>query len=545
MGGLNEIGKNLTIIEYADEMVVIDCGLAFPDSELLGVDIVIPDTSFLVKNSEKVKAIVLTHGHEDHIGALPYVLKNLSVPVYGTGLTLGLVELKLREHRILGECELRKIKAGNTVKIGKSFRIEFIRTNHSIADSVALAIYTPAGIVVHTGDFKIDCTPIVGDMIDLARFGALGKQGVLALMSDSTNVERRGFTMSESTVGERFSEIFNSYEHSRIIVATFSSNIHRVQQIINTAVKCGRKIAVSGRSMLNVMEVAEELGYLKIPQGAIIDLDSINKYRPEQLCIITTGSQGEPMSALTRMAFSIHKKIELGKGDLVIFSSSPIPGNEKDIYNLINELFKKGVEVIYESLSEVHVSGHACSEELKIMLGLVKPKYFIPVHGEHRHLVKHAHLAEIMGVKRNNIFILDIGDTLEIGGNDAGVTDKVPSGRVLVDGYGVGDVGSIVLRDRKHLGEDGIIIVVIGISEDDGSILSGPDVISRGFVYVRESEDLIGEIKKLTGEAVESSRKKSGNDWGAIKNVVRTQLAEYLYDKTKRKPMILPVIIEI
>ncbi len=545
LGGMNEIGKNLTVFEYADEMIVVDCGLAFPDDEMLGVDIVIPDTTYLLKNSDRIKGIVLTHGHEDHIGALPYLLKNLHVPVYGTRLTIGLVELKLREHGILGECDLKSVKAGSIIALGDTFKVEFIRINHSIADAVALAIHTPAGVIVHTGDFKIDCTPIGGEMIDLARFGELGKKGVTLLMSDSTNVERRGFTMSESTVGERFDEIFNSHEHSRIIVATFSSNIHRVQQIINTAEKCGRKIAVSGRSMLNVMDVAVELGYLKVPEGLIIDLDNINRYRPEQLCIITTGSQGEPMSALTRMANSDHRKVELGKGDLVIFSSSPIPGNEKDIYNLINELFKKGVDVIYESLSEVHVSGHACSDELKIMLGLVKPTYFVPVHGEHRHLVKHAKLAELMGVKKNNVFILEIGDTLEVCRNSAGLTDRVTSGRVLVDGYGVGDVGNVVLRDRKHLGEDGIIIVVIGISNDEGGVISGPEVISRGFVYVKESEDLIGEIKVVASEAVEQSRRKNGNDWNGIKNVVRSHLADFLYDRTKRKPMILPVLIEI
>lgn len=545
LGGLNEIGKNLTVIEYADEMIVIDCGLAFPDDEMLGVDIVIPDTTYLVKNKDKIKGIVLTHGHEDHIGALPYVLKTVNVPIYGTRLTMGLVGLKLKEHGILRDCELKNIKAGSIIRLGEHFKVEFIRTNHSIADAVALAIKTPVGTIVHTGDFKIDCTPIGGEMIDLARFGELGKRGVLLMMSDSTNVERRGFTMSESSVGERFEEIFNSHEKSRIIVATFSSNIHRVQQIINTAIKCGRKIAVSGRSMLNVMEVATDLGYIKIPDGVIIDLDSIKRYRPEQLCIITTGSQGEPMSALKRMAFSDHRKVELHKGDLVIFSSSPIPGNEKDIYNLINALFKKEVDVIYESLSEVHVSGHACADELKIMLGLVKPKYFIPVHGEHRHLVKHAYLAELMGIKKENIFILDIGDTLEIDEDSANRSDRVTAGRVLVDGYGVGDVGNVVLRDRKHLGEDGIIIVVIGISEDGLSTISGPEVISRGFVYVKESVDLIEEIKVVAQEAVEMSQKKNGNDWNGIKNIVRSQLAEFLYEKTKRKPMILPVIIEI
>lgn len=544
LGGLNEIGKNMTVIEYGNEMIVIDCGLAFPDEELLGVDIVIPDITYLIKNADKVKAIVLTHGHEDHIGALPYVLKNLSVPVYGTRLALGLVELKLREHGVLSNATLKTVKAGSQIKLGANFKVEFIRVNHSIADSVGLAITTPAGTIVHTGDFKIDTTPIESEMIDLARFGEIGKRGVLLLMSDSTNVERRGFTMSESTVGERFDEIFASSRNKRIIVATFSSNIHRVQQIVNAAVKYKRKIAVSGRSMLNVIDVAVKLGYLHAPENTIIDLDTINRYKPSQLVIITTGSQGEPMSALTRMAFSDHKKIEIGKGDLVIFSSSPIPGNEKSVSNLINELFKKEVDVIYESLSEVHVSGHACSEELKIMLSLVKPKYFLPVHGEHRHLVKHARLAESVGVKSKNIFVADIGDTLEIDDKGARIGDKVQSGRVLVDGYGVGDVGNVVLRDRKHLGEDGIIVVVIGI-DSAGNILAGPDVISRGFVYVKESGNLMEEIRDVVFDAVESVRHKHGGDWTYLKGNVRNRLSEFIYDETKRKPMILPIVMEI
>ena len=544
LGGLDEIGKNLTVIEYGDEMIVIDCGLAFPDDELLGVDIVIPDISYLTKNAEKVKGIVLTHGHEDHIGALPYVLRSLNVPVYGTRLTLGLVELKLREHGILSVCKLKTVKAGNTIKLGSCFKVEFIRTNHSIADSVGLAITTPVGTVVHTGDFKIDSTPIESEMIDLARFGELGKNGVLLMMSDSTNVERRGFTMSESTVGERFDEIFSNHPHHRIIVATFSSNIHRVQQIINSAVKHRRKIAVSGRSMLNVMDVAREIGYIHMPAGTLIELDDINNYKPSQLVIITTGSQGEPMSALTRMANSDHRKVEIGKGDLVIFSSSPIPGNEKAIFNLINELFKKEVEVIYESLSEVHVSGHACSEELKIMLKLVKPKFFLPVHGEHRHLVKHAKLGEITGLNKKNIFIAEIGDVLETDGKTAQICDKVPAGRVLVDGYGVGDVGSVVLRDRKHLGQDGIIIVVTAVDEM-GNIISGPDIISRGFVYVRESEDLMDEIKSLVQGCLQNALRKNPGDHNGVKNLIRNRLGDYLYDTTKRKPMILPVLIEV
>jgi len=544
LGGLNEIGKNMTVIEYGNDIIVIDCGLAFPDGELLGVDIVIPDASYLVKNADKVRGIVLTHGHEDHIGALPYILKNLQVPVYGTRLTLGLVELKLSEHGVLGESTLKTIKAGSQIKLGSSFKVEFVRVNHSIADSVGLAITTPQGTIVHTGDFKIDTTPIESEMIDLARFGEIGKRGVLLLMSDSTNVERRGFTMSESSVGERFDDIFRNSQSKRIIVATFSSNIHRVQQIINAAVKYKRKIAVSGRSMLNVIDVAMKLGYLHVPENTIIDLDTINRYKPSQLVIITTGSQGEAMSALTRMAFSDHKKIELGSGDLVIFSSSPIPGNEKSVSNLINELFKKGVDVIYESLSEVHVSGHACSEELKIILSLIKPKYFMPVHGEHRHLVKHKQLAQAVGVKEKNIFIMDIGDTLEIDEKTAKIGDKVCAGRVLVDGYGVGDVGNVVLRDRKHLGEDGIIVVVVGV-DGSGNILSGPEVISRGFVYVKESGDLMEEIRDVVFDAVESARYKHGNDFTYFKSNVRNRLSDFIYEETKRKPMILPIVMEI
>lgn len=545
LGGLNEIGKNLTIIEYADEMVVIDCGLGFPDVEMLGVDIVIPDTTYLVRNKDKIKGILLTHGHEDHIGGLPYVLKTINPPVYGTNLTLGLLELKLKEHRILNQCTLKKVKAGSVIKLGSSFKIEFIRTNHSFADAVAIAVTTPLGTIVHTGDFKIDCTPIDGEMIDLTRFGELGKRGVLLLMSDSTNVERRGMSMSESSVGERFDEIFKKNSHLRIIVATFSSNIHRVQQIVNSAVKTRRKIAVSGRSMINVIEVARELGYVHIPNGMLIELDEINRFKPGQIVIITTGSQGEAMSALTRMAFSDHKKVEVGKGDLVILSSNPIPGNEKSVSKVVNELYKKGVEVIHESLSEVHVSGHAYAEELKMILGLCRPKYFMPVHGEHRHLVKHSQLAKQMGVRDKNVFIMDIGDVLEIDDKAAAVTDKVPSGKILVDGYGVGDVGNVVLRDRKHLGQDGIIIVIVGVSGTDGSITSGPDVISRGFVYVKEAENLMEEVKNVVYDSIVSATAKNGSDWNGMKNNVRNHLSDFLYEKTKRKPMILPVIMEL
>jgi len=539
LGGLDEIGKNLTVIEYEDEIMVIDCGLAFPDEDMLGIDLVIPDTTYLVKNKDKIKGIVLTHGHEDHIGALPYVLKNLNVPIYGTKLTLGLVAHKLREHAMLADSTLICVKAGAVMSLSENLKVEFIRVNHSIADAVALAIHTPAGVIVHTGDFKIDCTPIEGEMINLTRFGELGKKGVLLLMSDSTNVERPGYTMSESTVGDRFDEIFKKSE-KRIIVASFASNVHRVQQIINSAVKNDRKVAVSGRSMQTIIDVALELGYLHVPEGTLIPIEEVNRHQPSKLVIITTGSQGEPMSALTRMAFSDHRKVEIKADDLVILSANPIPGNEKAVSKVINELFKKGADVIYEALSEVHVSGHACTEELKLILGLVKPKYFVPVHGEHRHLVRHAGLGELMGVKNKNIFILKIGDVLDVGYEGAWVSGAVPSGKVLVDGYGVGDVGNIVLRDRKHLSEDGIIIVVVTLSEINGQILSGPDVLSRGFVYVRESEDLMDELKIVVTEALTDSK----GDWNSKKTAIRNQLSDFIYDKTKRKPMILPVIME-
>ncbi|MBR5218718.1 MAG: ribonuclease J [Clostridia bacterium] len=539
LGGLDEIGKNLTVIEYEDEIMVIDCGLAFPDEDMLGIDLVIPDTTYLVKNKDKIKGIVLTHGHEDHIGALPYVLKNLDVPIYGTKLTLGLVAHKLREHGMLTDSTLICVKAGAVMSLSENLKVEFIRVNHSIADAVALAIHTPAGVIVHTGDFKIDCTPIEGEMINLTRFGELGRKGVLLLMSDSTNVERPGYTMSESTVGDRFDEIFKKSE-KRIIVASFASNVHRVQQIINSAVKNNRKVAVSGRSMQTVIDVATELDYLHVPEGTLIPIEEVNRHQPSKLVIITTGSQGEPMSALTRMAFSDHRKVEIKADDLVILSANPIPGNEKAVSKVINELFKKGADVIYEALSEVHVSGHACTEELKLILGLVKPKYFVPVHGEHRHLVRHAALGELMGVKKKNIFLLRIGDVLDVGYEGAWVAGAVPSGQVLVDGYGVGDVGNIVLRDRKHLSEDGIIVVVVTLSETSGQILSGPDVLSRGFVYVRESEGLMEELKTVVTDALTASK----GDWNSKKTAIRNQLGDYIYDKTKRKPMILPVIME-
>lgn len=544
LGGLNEIGKNMTVIEYGEEILVIDCGLAFPSESMLGIDLVIPDTTYLARNREKVVGLLLTHGHEDHIGAVPFALKNFQAPIYGSRMTLGLLEHKLREHGMQRDADLCTVKPGTMEKIGQHFKVEFINVNHSIAGALALAIHTPAGVLVHTGDFKIDCTPINGEMINLTRFGDLGKAGVLALFSDSTNVERAGYTMSERTVGERFDEIFKQSADKRIIVASFASNVHRLQQIINSAVRNRRKVAVSGRSMLTICEVATELGYLHVPKGTIISLEDIGRYRPEQLVIVTTGSQGEPMSALTRMAFSDHRSVEIGHGDLVILSANPIPGNEKAVSTVINELFKKGAEVIYEALAEVHVSGHACSEELKLILGLVKPKYFIPVHGEHRHLVRHARLGELMGVKPENVFVLGIGDVLELSSKSAAVTGTVVSGQVLVDGIGVGDVGNIVLRDRKHLGEEGLIVAVVTLSKEK-EILAGPDIISRGFVYVRESEDLMEEMKDVVTDAVIAGKHTGHGDWNSIKTSIRNMLGDYIFEKTKRKPVILPVITEV
>lgn len=544
IGGLDEIGKNLTAFEFGNEIVIVDCGMAFPDDNMPGVDMVINDISYLVKNRQKIKGIFLTHGHEDHIGGLPYFLKEINVPVYGTKLTLGLVENKLKEHNLLSAVKLVRTRPGNVIQAGKNFSVEFITTNHSIADSVALAIKTPAGTVVHMGDFKIDSTPIVGEVIDLARLGELGKEGVLALMSDSTNVERPGYAMSEKTVGHKFETIFQNCD-KRIIVATFASNVHRVQQIIDAAAKNGRKVAVSGRSMENIVEISILLGYMKVPEGVLINIDNIKKYRPNQVVIITTGSQGEPMSALTRMAFSDHRKVEVTKDDLIIISASPIPGNEKPVSNVINELFKIGAEVIYKSLLDVHVSGHACQEELKLIMSLVKPKYFIPVHGEHRHLVLHKRLAEDMGIPPENSFVLTNGSVLELGPNGAKVTGNVQAGQVLVDGLGVGDVGNIVLRDRKHLAQDGLIIIVITIDGEKKELASKPDVISRGFVYVREAEQLIEEIRNISAESVEESISRKNMDWTLMKNNIKSSVAGYIYDRTKRKPMILPIIEEV
>ena len=544
LGGLNEIGKNMTVFECGGEIIVVDSGMAFPDDTVLGVDCVIPDMTYLINNKDKVKGIMITHGHEDHIGSIAYLLRNVNAPVFGTRLSLGLIEQKLKEHGILSVAKLNRVTAGDNVKISKNFTVEFIRVNHSISDAVGMAIKTPVGTVVHTGDFKIDCTPIEGSMIDLAKFGELGKKGVLALMSDSTNVERAGYTMSERTVGEKFETIFKG-TRSRIFVATFASNVDRVQQIINAAVRNRRKVAVSGRSMINIIDVASTLGYLKIPEGTMIPIEDVKKYQDHQLVIITTGSQGEPMSALTRMAFSDHKKIEIGKGDLVIISASPIPGNEKTISNVINELYRKGADVIHSALTEVHVSGHACREELKIIMGLVKPKFFIPVHGESRHLRRHAMLGEEMGIGRKNIFKLENGSVLELTSDTAKVTGTVQAGEVLVDGYGVGDVGSIVLRDRKHLAEDGIIMVVAAIHGKTRKLAAPPEVITRGFIYMRDNEGLMEELRKVAAISVQDTLISKTHDWNTIKNNVKSALGNFIFDGTHRKPMIIPVILDV
>lgn len=543
LGGLNEIGKNLTVFEYGKDIIVLDCGIAFPDEEMLGVDLVIPDFNYLIKNANKVRGLVLTHGHEDHIGAIPYLLKELNVPVYGTRLTLGLVEHKLKEHNILSSAKLNKVSAGDKIKLGE-ITVEFIRTNHSIADACAIAFHTPVGIILHTGDFKIDSTPVTGQMIDLARFAELSKEGVTLLMSDSTNAERPGYTMSESTIGGTLDEIFSQNKKNRIIVATFASNIHRMQQIIDTAHKCGRKVAVSGRSMENILTVAIELGYMKVPNGVLVNIDNLKKYNKEQTVIITTGSQGEPMSALYRMAYSDHKKIEITSGDVVVVSASPIPGNEKFISRVINELFKKGAKVIYESMADIHVSGHACQEELKLILGVTKPKFFMPVHGEYRHLIRHGELAEKVGIDSKNIFISENGKVLEVSEKSAKFNSTVPSGRVFVDGLGVGDVGNIVIRDRKHLSQDGLIVIVVTLSQDR-KIVAGPDIISRGFVYVRESEDLMQEAKEVALTTLEKCLEKGAVDWASLKGEVKGDVSDFIFKETKRRPMILPVIMEI
>lgn len=543
LGGLNEIGKNMTVVEYKDEILIIDCGLSFPDEEMLGIDVVIPDITYLENNSKKIKGIVLTHGHEDHIGGLPYFLKKINVPIYGTRLTLGLVENKLREHRLENKVKTQVKNPGDTVHLGR-FKVEFIKVSHSIPDAVGLCIQTPVGRIVHTGDFKIDYTPIDGEAINLSRFAEIGNSGVLALLADSTNVERPGYTVSERTVGETFEKIFTHAE-KRIIVASFSSNVHRLQQIVDAAHLCHRKIAFSGRSMVNVVKVASELGYLNIPDGMHININDINRYPDNEIVVATTGSQGEPMSALVRMANSEHRQMSLQEGDMVIMSASAIPGNEKTVSSVINLLYQKGVDVIYEDLADVHVSGHACQEELKLIHTLVKPRYFIPVHGEYRHLARHAQLASDLGMSRNHIFIGQNGNVIEMGKDFAHMKDTVPSGYVLVDGLGVGDVGNIVLRDRKVLSEDGLMVVVVTLSKKENKIISGPDVISRGFVYVRESEELMDGARNVVRESLESCLKKNSREWSTMKSTMRESLSRYLYNKTKRNPMILPIINEI
>ena len=545
LGGLQEIGKNMTIFEYGNEIIIVDCGVAFPQDDMLGIDLVIPDFTYLQKNRDKIKGLLLTHGHEDHIGSIPYFLKEFDVPIYGTRLTLGLLENKLREHGLLEKTTLNCVKAGDTVKF-KNFKVEFICTTHSIADSVAMAIYTPAGLVVHSGDFKIDYTPIHGDAIDLQRFAELGKEGVLLFLCESTNCDQPGYTMSEKTVGQIFERIFEESPTQRIMVATFSSNIHRIQQIVNSAVKHHRKIAVMGRSMENSVRTASELGYLDIPKNALIEISEIKNYTDKQLVIITTGSQGEPMAALSRMASNEHRQVEIKPGDKIIISASPIPGNEKTISKVINELLKKGAEVVYEgALKEVHVSGHAKQEELKLLHALVKPKYLMPVHGEYKHLFKHQELAMSMGMKKKDIFIMGIGEVLEVNQRGAKINGSVPSGQIFVDGLGVGDVGNIVIRDRKHLSQDGLMIVVVTMEKESSQILAGPDIISRGFVYVKESENLIEEARNVVMEALAKCERKQISDWSYIKSLIRDSLREYLWQKTKRRPMILPIIMEV
>ena len=543
LGGVNEIGKNLTAIEYKNDIVVIDCGLKFPDEDMFGIDLVIPDITYLIKNKEKVSGIFLTHGHEDHIGALPYVLKQLNVPVYGTKLTLGIVETKLKEHGLLSSTELIRVKPRDVIRLN-SVSVEFIKTNHSIADSVAIAVHTPLGVVLHTGDFKVDYTPIDGEAMDFARFAELGKKGVLAMMADSTNVERAGYTNSEKIVGESLTRIFGKTK-GRIIIATFASNIHRIQQIIDAASVYGRKVAVSGRSMENILNVAIELGYIELDKDTLVSIDQINKYNNDQVVIITTGSQGEPMSALSRMAASEHRKVNIVEGDTIIISATPIPGNEKLVSKVINQLFKKGAEVIYGSQENIHVSGHACQEELKLMQTLVKPKNFIPVHGEYRHLKQHGELAIKLGLDPKNVIIPEVGDIIEVTRSGIKKNGSVVSGQIFVDGLGVGDVGNIVLRDRKHLSQDGILTVVVTLSKESKTIVAGPDVISRGFVYVRESEGLMDEAKDIVRNILLDCEEKKITDWATLKSNVRDELRAYLYEKTKRKPMILPIIMEI
>ena len=543
LGGLEEIGNNMTVFEYEDEIIIVDCGLEFPTDDMLGVDLVIPDVTYLERNKDKIKGLVITHGHEDHIGAIPYVLKQINIPIYGTKLTIGLIKNKLEEHKLLRSTKLYEVEAGQTINFGK-MSVEFIRSCHSIPDSVMLAIYTPVGTVMHTGDFKIDYTPINSEMTDLNRIAEIGSKGVLALLSDSTNSERKGYTMSERTVGKEFDKLFVNCT-KRIVVATFASNVHRVQQIVDAAVANGRKIAVCGRSMINMIETARELGYMNVPENVFIDIDMIKNYTDEQLVIITTGSQGETMSALTRMAAGEHKKIVITPNDLIIISANPIPGNEKSVSKVIDDLLQIGADVVYNALADIHVSGHACQEEQKLILALTKPKYFIPVHGEYRQLMAHAETAVKVGVDPNNIFMSTNGRVIELNENEGKQTGSVPCGKILVDGYGVGDVGNVVLRDRQHLSQDGLIVIVMTMDSSTGEIVAGPDVISRGFVYVKESENLMDEVKKYIREEVEILENKGVRDWATIKSTLKDHIRDYIFQKTKRNPMILPIIMSL
>ena len=540
LGGLEQIGMNITAIEYDDSIVVVDCGLSFPEEEMLGIDLIIPDVTYLKENIDKVKAFVITHGHEDHIGAIPYVLKEVNVPIYATRLTMGLIESKLKEHNMLREVKRKVVRYGQSVTLG-DFRVEFIRTNHSIADAAALAIFSPAGILVHTGDFKVDYTPVNGEPIDLQRFAELGKKGVLALMCDSTNALRPGFTMSERTVGSTFDKIFNDNKNSRIIIATFASNVDRVQQIINAAVAYGRKVCVEGRSMVNIIDVAEDLGYLHIPDGTLIETEAMKNYTPEQIVVITTGSQGESMAALSRMAANLHRKVSIQPGDCVVFSSTPIPGNEKSVARVINELGMKGAKVIFQ---DTHVSGHACQEEIKLVYSLLKPKYAIPVHGEYRHLIAQKEVAMSLGYDKEDVIIAKSGDVIELSDEKAAIVGKVHTGAILVDGLGVGDVGNIVLRDRQNLAENGIIIVVLTLEKYTGQLVAGPDIVTRGFVYVREAEELLDEARAIVTDSVLRCLDKNITDWSKIKNIIKDDLSEYLWKKMKRNPVILPIIME-
>ena len=541
LGGLEQIGMNITAFEYEDSIIVVDCGLAFPADDMLGIDLVIPDVTYLKDNYDKVKGFVITHGHEDHIGSLPYILKEMNVPVYGTRLTMGIIENKLKEHNLVQSTKRKIVKFGQSIALGQ-FRIEFIKTNHSIVDAAALAIYSPAGIVVHTGDFKVDYTPVFGDAIDLPRFAELGKKGVLALLIESTNAERPGFTQSERTVGRTFDTLFEEHRNTRIIVATFASNVDRVQQIINTAYRFGRKVVVEGRSMVNIIDTAANLGCLEVPENTLIDVDMLKHYPDNQTVIITTGSQGESMAALSRMASGIHRKISITPSDTVIFSSSPIPGNEKAVTKVINEILQKGADVIYQ---DAHVSGHACQEELKLIYTLVKPKYVMPIHGEYKHLIAQKKIAESLGVPKDNIFIMKSGNVLELSEESAAITGCVPAGGILVDGLGVGDVGNVVLRDRQHLAEDGIMIVVLALDSYNGVLVSGPDIVSRGFVYVRESESLMDEARDVVEDAINYCLDRGITDWGKLKGSIRDSLSDFVWKKTKRRPMILPIIMEV